>query len=280
MSDTRPSSENSGRETNRGQYDIRLPRHPEQVDQDSEYCRVLLDGTWQEIRFHDYDRIFSIPGLYEQLFHDILDCRSPDVVAKLLKEELQRAGVAASALRVLDLGAGNGLVGEQLRTVGAGYLAGIDILPQARSAALRDRPEVYDAYHVLDMTDLSEQDRKQLDAVEFNALSCVAALGYGDIPPSAFRAAYNLVSDGGWIAFTIKDRFLSESDTSGFATLVARCQQAGLLDVHAREHYRHRLNIAGRPLHYVALVGTKRGDIPAELLRATPPGVTGDRRAH
>src|SRR5690606_41064902 len=83
---------------------------------------VLLDGSWQQVRFHDYDRIFTIPGLYEQLFHDILDCRSPDVIGKLLKEELQRNNVPASSLRVLDLGAGNGVVGEQLRTVGVGYL--------------------------------------------------------------------------------------------------------------------------------------------------------------
>lgn len=199
MSDTRPSSESAAKEANRTQHDIKLPRHPEQVDQDSEYCSVLLDGVWQDIRFHDYGRIFAIPGLYEQLFHDILDCRSPDVVAKLLKEELQRDNVTAASLRVLDLGAGNGLVGEQLRTVGVGHLAGIDILPQARTAALRDRPEVYDAYHVLDMTNLSETDSLLLERHSFNALTCVAALGYGDIPPSAFRAAYNLVSDGaGW----------------------------------------------------------------------------------
>ncbi|NIJ12210.1 SAM-dependent methyltransferase [Saccharomonospora amisosensis] len=266
MSDTRPSSESAAKEANRTQHDIKLPRHPEQVDQDSEYCSVLLDGVWQDIRFHDYGRIFAIPGLYEQLFHDILDCRSPDVVAKLLKEELQRDNVTAASLRVLDLGAGNGLVGEQLRTVGVGHLAGIDILPQARTAALRDRPEVYDAYHVLDMTNLSETDSLLLERHSFNALTCVAALGYGDIPPSAFRAAYNLVSDGGWVAFTIKDRFLSDSDTSGFATLIARCRQAGLLNVRARERYRHRLDISGRPLHYFALVGTKQGDIPADLL--------------
>lgn len=268
MSDTRP--QDSVEQANRKQYEIRLPQRPEQVDQDvdqdSEYCSVLLDGTWQDIRFHDYGRIFAIPGLYEQLFHDILDCRSPDVVAKLLKEQLQRDTVAASALRVLDLGAGNGLVGEQLRTIGAGYLVGVDILPSARAAALRDRPEVYDAYHVLDITDLSEQDGRILRESRFNALSCVAALGYGDIPPPAFRAAYNLVGDGGWVAFTIKDRFLSDSDTSGFATLIAACERAGLLDVRARERYRHRLDIRGCALHYVAVVGTKQGDIPADLL--------------
>lgn len=246
--------------------DIEFPEDPGRLDQDAEYCSVLVDGEWRDFRFHEYERIFSIPGLYEQLFHDLLDCRSPDVVGKLLKEELQRAHVAASSLRVLDVGAGNGLVGEQLRTVGVGYLAGIDILPAAREAALRDRPRVYDAYHVADLTALSEKDQHELREARFNTLTCVAALGYGDIPPGAFRTAYNLVAEGGWIAFTIKDRFLSETDTSGFARLIRHSEEAGVLEIRSSERYRHRLDVAGNPLYYVALVGTKRADIPESLL--------------
>jgi hypothetical protein len=120
MENERLPDETVGSQRRHGQFDVRLPDHVERIDQDTEYCSVLLDGDWQKIRFHDYDRIFAIPGLYEQLFHDILDCRSPDVVGKLLKEELQRSNVSPSSLRVLDLGAGNGLVGAQMRTVGAG----------------------------------------------------------------------------------------------------------------------------------------------------------------
>lgn len=246
--------------------EIRLPERTDRFDQDTEYCSVLLDGTWQEIRFHDYDRIFTIPGLYERLFHDLLDCRSPDVVGKLLKEQLQRDGVRASSLRVLDLGAGNGLIGEQLRAVGAGHLVGVDILPEARDAAVRDRPEVYSAYHVLDLTDLTVEQERTLLEGRFNTLSCVAALGFGDIPPAAFRAAFNLVAVGGWIMFTIKDRFLADGDTSGFARLVARARDAGMLEVQTTERYRHRLSATGEELYYVALVGTKRADLPASLV--------------
>ncbi|EHR61783.1 class I SAM-dependent DNA methyltransferase [Saccharomonospora cyanea] len=266
MENERLPGEMIGSKPGRGQLEVRLPDHVERIDQDMEYCSVLVDGSWQKIRFHDYDRIFAIPGLYEQLFHDILDCRSPDVVGKLLKEQLQRENVSASSLRALDLGAGNGLVGAQLRTVGLGHLVGVDIIPEAREAALRDRPEVYDDYLVVDMTRLSEPDRSRLAGQKFNALSCVAALGYGDIPPEAFRTAFNFVADGGWIAFTIKDRFLSDEDTSGFARLIERATESGLLDVRMSERYRHRLNVRGEPLHYVALVGTKQADIPAELL--------------
>ncbi|WP_028661462.1 class I SAM-dependent DNA methyltransferase [Saccharomonospora saliphila] len=245
---------------------VRLPEQSEAIDQDAEYCSVLLEGRWQTVRFHDYDRIFSVPGLYETLFHDLLDCRSPDVVGALLTEELRRDGVAASALRVLDLGAGNGLVAQRLRTVGAGHVVGVDILAEARQAALRDRAEVYDDYHVLDMTGLSDSEVELLRGYRFNALACVAALGYGDIPVRAFATAFNFVSDGGWVAFTIKDRFLSETDESGFARLVRRCEERGLLRVRASRRYRHRLDVRGEPLHYVAVVGIKQADIGADLL--------------
>ncbi|QWF85463.1 methyltransferase domain-containing protein [Amycolatopsis sp. CA-230715] len=248
--------------THRGPLQIRLPAPDDRLDQDAEHCFVLVDGEWQEFRFHDYDRIFSVPGLYEQLFHDILDCRSPDVIAKLLKEELQQDGYAADDLRVLDLGAGNGLVGEQLRNIGVGKLVGLDIIAAARLAALRDRPGVYDAYHVADVISPPPEIARDLATHRFNTLSCVAALGYADIPPAAFRAAFNLVSDNGWIAFNIKDRFLSDEDTSGFAAFIRRLRDEGVLELLASERYQHRRNVNGEPLHYVALVGTKRADIP------------------
>jgi predicted TPR repeat methyltransferase len=249
-----------------GTLRIRLPRPVDGLDQDAEHCSVLLDGEWQHIRFHDYDRIYRIPGLYEQLFHDILDCQSPDVIAKLLKEELQRHGYEPASLRVLDLGAGNGLVGEQLRNIGVGKLVGVDIIPEAREAALRDRPTVYDSYHVADMTALSPALQGELRSAGFTTLSCVAALGYADIPPAAFRAAFNLVGDGGWIAFNIKDRFLSPEDTSGFATLIRRLRDGNVLDVLTSQRYQHRRNVNGEPLHYVAVIGTKKRDIPEEFL--------------
>ena len=42
------------------------------------------DGTKLKIRFHDYDTIYKIPGLYEQVFYDRLRCISPLKVAQIL----------------------------------------------------------------------------------------------------------------------------------------------------------------------------------------------------
>src|SRR4051794_18310401 len=146
-------------------------------DQDHEWCRVTVNGAKRKIRFHDYDEIYSVPGLYECLFYQHLACCSPQVVRGLLEDALRDAGVPASTLRVLDLGAGNGMVGEELADLGADLIAGVDLLPEAAAAAKRDRPGVYDDYHVLDLTELSDGVRSELRDHRFNALVSVAALG-------------------------------------------------------------------------------------------------------
>ena len=47
--------------------------------QDNEWCLVEVDGEQRRVRFHDYDEIYAIPGLYEELFHRCLECASPEV---------------------------------------------------------------------------------------------------------------------------------------------------------------------------------------------------------
>ena len=43
----------------------------------------------------------------------------------------------AAQLRVLDVGAGNGMVGEELDRMGAKHIVGVDIIPEAAEAAQR-----------------------------------------------------------------------------------------------------------------------------------------------
>lgn len=252
----------------RNPLQIRLPEPSITFEQGDERCSVLVDGTWQEIRFHDYDKIFEIDGLYEQLFYEVLECRSPAVVGDLLAKEIKRAGQNASDLRVLDLGAGNGLMGEELVALGVERVVGVDILAEAAMAAHRDHPDIYREYHVLDISSPSPEQRERLTGHRFTALTCIAALGFDDIPPTAFTDAFNLVRIGGWIAFTLKDTFLSEKDSSGFARLVHRCVEDGVLDLKVSERYQHRLSSNGSPLYYTAMVGVKQAHIPDQLVRA------------
>lgn len=171
-----------------------------------------------------------------------------------------------SSLRVLDLGAGNGIVGEELRRAGASSVLGLDLFEEAAEATRRDRPGVYEDYIVGDVTALGGAERSRLERFGPTALTCVAALGYGDIPPAAFAAAFNAVEAGGWVALTIKDRFLDESDDSGFSRLMRAMLREGIVADADQTTYQHRLSMAGRPLMYVALAGRKTRDIPAGLV--------------
>lgn len=244
-----------------------------QVDQDEEWCEIVADGARRRVRFHDYNEIYTVPGLYEHIFYDKLECASPQTVRSLLEQEVRRDGGDPADLHVLDVGAGNGMVGEELADMGASALVGIDIIAEAAEAAERDRPDVYDDYFVADLTAPGEDTRRELNERGFNCLTTVAALGFGDIPPRAFAEAYNYVEAPGWIAFNIKEDFLDHRDSTGFSRLIRRMLDEGALEQRAQRHYRHRLSLAGEPLHYVAMVAVKHADVPMDwVVKAEEPG--------
>ena len=244
------------------EYDVRLPNAGDaSFDQDEEWCELLVDGRPRRIRFHDYHEIYSIPGLYERLFYELLECDSPRAVTALLGKELRARGRHPSDLRVLEVGAGNGMVGEELDDLGVPTIVGVDIIEEAAAAAERDRPGIYDDYLVLDLTAIPANTHAELRGRSFNCLVTVAALGFGDIPPEAFANAFNLIETGGLVAFNIKEDFLDDGDGSGFAQLIKRALADGSIVLSAEQRYRHRLSIAGDPLHYVALVAEKHADL-------------------
>ncbi len=243
---------------------IEFPDTEEQLAQDEEWCIVKHGHKKETIRFHDYARLYRIPGLYEKLFYSRLRCDSPRQVVGLLGQMLERDDVQPDTLRGLDVGAGNGMVGEELqRLLGIESLVGVDIIPEAAQATERDRPGIYDDYVVADLTDLDDRQKNRIEAIRPNLLTLVAALGFGDIPAPAFARAWELLTTPAWVAFNIKDAFLDKRvDQSGFCQLIDRMIAAGVFDVKATLRYRHRFSLAGEPLHYVALIGTKTGRIP------------------
>lgn len=250
-------------------YRIQFPpvntRH---MDQDEAFFHLVEDGQRKKIRFHDYHELYTRPGLYEQLFYHRLKCQSPRKVAEILKETVQESRAHFSELRVLDLGAGNGMMGESLKRDGVARLVGVDILKEAYVATERDRPWVYDAYYVSDFCDLDPAQSEEIASWSPNCLVSVAALGFGDIPPRAFFTALNLLQEESWVAFNIKETFLDRNDTSGFSRMIRELIFSEYLDVHHLERYWHRYSIEGTPLYYFALVGRKNADIPESFYEA------------
>lgn len=251
----------------RPRYRVAFPKaRSDDLGQDEASFLLSEDGHEARIRFHDYDEIYRRPGLYEHLFYDRLKCSSPMKVAQILESAVQQSDTYFTELRVLDVGAGNGIMGEELKKVGVSRLVGIDIIPEAEQAAHRDRPGVYDGYYTVDLTTMDDDVREDIASWMPNTLSVVAALGFGDIPARAFIEGVNLIDTPGWIAFNIKESFFDRSDTTGFSRALREMIFSEYIDVYHLERYRHRLSIDGEPLFYYAISGRKTGDIPPDFL--------------
>jgi SAM-dependent methyltransferase len=246
-------------------YAIRFPQASGNFDQTEEWCEVLIDGEWTRLRLHDYAEIYRRPGLYEYLFARLLRCTSPARMARLLADVLPDFQERATNLRLLDLGAGNGMVGAQMRRLGVQKLVGIDLAPEAAEAAERDRPGLYDDYVVADLCELDEADSARLAAADANCLTVVSALGFGDIPPLAFQTAFNHVASPGWLVCNIKETFLSGRDSTGFSRMIRAMSDRDIIQMQAYRRYSHRLSVTGKPLHYVAIIARKLKDIPEGL---------------
>ncbi len=244
------------------EYEVRLPEDIENASPYTEYFFLVQDGEDQKIRIHDYETVYKIPGLYETVVSHMLRCVSPVVVADLLVETAAKHGDDPASLRVLDFGAGIGLVGAALAKHGVKTIIGLDIIPEAKEAAERDHPHVYQHYYVEDIVHLSPQTRATLDRTGVNSLICVSAMDAGHILPEAFAHAFNLISNGGWAAFNLKaDHLQADTDDVGFAVSLRQMVEKGWFEIKAEHPYRHRVLTDGTGVDYVAIVGRKKKDI-------------------
>jgi predicted TPR repeat methyltransferase len=250
-------------------YALRLPDTRAATDQDEEWVEVAHGNETRRLRFHDYADIYSIPLLYERLVYEELHCESPRVAAALLSSELARRGLVPEALRILDLGAGNGIVGEELTKIGVEHLVGVDIIPEAAAATERDRPGLYSDYLVADLLADDPDVRRRLESHDLNALACVAVLGFGDIPPEVFVAAVQCLDTPALVVYTIKEAFASGENPSGFSDLVERLDDEGTLVTLAKQRYQHRLSWAGEPLYYYAVLAEKRAEVASVTRHAS-----------
>ena len=248
-------------------FEMRFPE-TRGLDQDEEWFEVNVDGEWKRIRFHDYHEVYNLPGMYEALFHRALSCNSPRKVIGALRDMLLEYNQENMPIRALDVGAGNGMVGRELTDLGAEAIVGVDIIPEAKTAAYRDRPWVYNDYYVADLTDLEEEIEEKIRRYNLNALTCVAALGYGDIPVKAFATAMDTIQTPGWLAFNIKEAFLHPGEDSGFSEFINQLSADKIIRIESYQRYRHRVSTSGQPLYYVAVVAQKLRDLPDGYLEA------------
>ncbi len=60
------------------------------INQDEAYFYLQESGGKRKIRFHDYDEIYQVQGLYEQIFYDRLKSTSPSKVASILEAAVKQ----------------------------------------------------------------------------------------------------------------------------------------------------------------------------------------------
>jgi hypothetical protein len=226
-------------------------------DQTEEALLVTFkDGTKERMRLHEYTRVYAIPGLYEEVVQDRLRCATPAKLAELLVAHSSGAGIEPSELAVFDLGAGNGVVGDELRERGVETVLGSDNIAAARDAAIRDRPDLYEEYLVGDTDDLPEVPALVRER-RLNGLVAAGALGLGHISAESFHRLWGLFGNGAWFAVSLHEDLVDPgaSDFASYLEEFERRPEWGAIV--ARERYRHRLTMAGDPIHYIAVVAHK-----------------------
>jgi hypothetical protein len=206
----------------------------------------------EELRLHNYDRLYALPGVYEQIVHGRLGCRSPAELARMLAQAVDSLGWQRAQVRVLDIAAGNGVSGEALAEAGLHPVLGTDIVPSAREAALRDRPALYDEYLTLDLLRLSEAERTGVTGLQANALSCVAPVGEhgSELPPPALVAAAGLLVPDALVVY-MHDPHRGVSDA-----VTPELWRASGIEAHEllRRRYVHRYTVNGVPFEMDGVV--------------------------
>ena len=218
---------------------------------DGEYIALSEHET---VHLHEYTRIYAVPGLYEHVVQERLQCRSPQVAAAGLLRAVARLGLEPDSMTVLDVGAGTGMVGELLRRGGVATVVGVDSLPAARVASLRDRPGVYAGYVVGNFSDDGAL-RKALRPYAFGGLVSAGAFGGTHATPQALKSALAVLPYGALVAFTIDERWMDESDPDGFGATVERLVAGGDLAVLERTRFQHRVTTTGEPIFYQLIAG-------------------------
>jgi hypothetical protein len=230
---------------------------------DGEFIALRSAGSEEEIvHLHDYERIYRVPWLYEHIVQGLLRCRSPQTAIGGLAHAMTGLGIDPTEVVLLDLGAGTGLVGELARELGIRTVIGIDSLPAARTACLRDRPGVYDDYLVGELAAPSPELLAGLRRHRPTALVSAGAFGGTHAPPAALRGALALLPVGAPLAFTIDERWMNSDGPGAFRSAVTELLRSSQLRLLERSRFQHRISTAGRPIHYELIVAAKSSESP------------------
>jgi SAM-dependent methyltransferase len=247
------------------QYAVRAPATLQSAYEPDECCEVQIDGHWKRFRLNDHRAMFAHPGLYEQLLVDQLNCTTPQRAVGTFGEVLFDWHGSPGELRVLEIGAGNGLVAAEMRQLGASAILGIDHRPEASKAVRRDRPWAYDVYLLGRLSMRKSQLRRHVESFAPNCLVMLAGDNEDSLDAAAFAAAWNLLTDQAWVVFSMSETSLCSGRQARFQQLIRKMTELGCIQMECYRRYVHRVTMGGVPVCHVLFVARKLQPVPATI---------------
>lgn len=231
---------------------------PETNRQSDEFFWADVDGTRQRFNIHDYATLYRVPWLYDIALYHNLVCRTPTEMSAVIDKVWHTEGVDRDSLRALELGAGSGAFGHELRgKLGIKHLEAVDICPEAAEAANRDRSGLYDAYHIDDLTNLRPETEASFRSAEFNVVAMASATGWGNhIPLAGFEKSFDLLVPGGWYIFHVKPNDPDPECIELCAWVEEKVATGKLIQKHRGSHF-HRKSSNGADIYYDVVIGLK-----------------------
>lgn len=165
--------------------------------------------------------------------------KAPDQIALLLADVFSMD--LRKTVHVLDVGAGTGLVGLALASLGFGSIDAFDISSEMLKSA--EARQVYKDIYVGNAQVLSQRLTDTYDAVV-----CVGALNFGHIAPSALNEFLAVTRPYGFICFSTREDYFQQSSkivqeqltsTKKWELIVEKVRKSSISDMHHR-HWLYR----------------------------------------
>ena len=128
---------------------------------------------------------------YDTELEESYGWRSPRIASGFVNKYVSKKG------RILDAGAGTGLVGCCLHKLGYTDLVAIDLSEEMLRKARNKK--VYKELHKMDLGETLNFPDEAFDAVV-----CVGVLTYGHAPPSSLREMIRVTRPGGHVVFSLR----------------------------------------------------------------------------
>jgi len=205
---------------------------------------ILYNG--KIIRLHDYKKIFSTQGCYEEIFNKILKCNSHIYIVDIMKEYIEEN----KTYEAIEIGAGNGVFANEVKMNFDNIdITGVDILVESMNAAERDYKGVYKKYII--NYDILNNNKK------YDIVFCVSSLGLGHVSASEFENYLQLIKPAGLLIMNIRDFLFFDSE---FKKIIEKYISSGIMNIKHKSLYFHRFSVMMEPINYYCFIMRNNGE--------------------